>query len=173
VELSGSMKDEMNIQDLYETYSDEIYEFALYSLRNSQDARDTVQEVFLRALVSLHQFRNESSIKTWLFRIARNYIVDSYRRKGIEKNYLPSYVSSESTPIELTLTISDFVMKLNPSQRQVIVLRFIQDLPIKTVAKILNWSSAKVRVTQYRALRQLRTLLEEDEIYGLNKIHSN
>jgi RNA polymerase sigma-70 factor, ECF subfamily len=160
------MREEVSVEELYKLYADDIYEFALYSLGNLHDARDVVQEVFLRCLGSIQQFRNESSIKTWLLRIARNYIYDLYRRKDLEKKHRGTNTLSEDIPFELTFAIRDSIMKLKPSQRQVIVLRFIHDLPANSVAKILGCSPANVRVTQHRALRQLESILKEDETVG-------
>lgn len=72
-----TMKD---VENLYLQYASDLYRFALLSLRNSMEAEDTVQEVFLRVIRNGEQFRGDSQIKTWMWQIARNYIADTVRK---------------------------------------------------------------------------------------------
>lgn len=153
----------MSIEELYRLYADDVYEFAYYSLGSSHDAKDAVQEVFLRAMQSSDQFRNESTTKTWLLRIARNYVYDEYRKKRTKNNYVPPPEHSEETDVEMNMELTSALSVLSPSYRQVLVLRYLFDLSSKDVATILRWSHSKVRVTQHRALKALKSLLEGGE----------
>ncbi|QSO46080.1 RNA polymerase sigma factor [Alicyclobacillus mengziensis] len=77
------------IRQLFDEYADSLYRYAKYSLPPDMDARDVVQEVFLRAFRSWHGFQGQSSAKTWLYQIARNHIYDLLRKKPSTGDYEP------------------------------------------------------------------------------------
>lgn len=153
-----------DIETWFELYSDEIYKFARYAAPKSVDPKDVVQEVFLRAFRSWNSFRDDSSPKTWLFKIARNYIYDLLRKKRTEMNYLERHrpdLSEVSVPLDTLIELEEALSELTPDKRQVFVLRGIQDLSIEETALILDWTQAKVKTTFYRAVHDLRNLLGE------------
>ncbi|MFX4302235.1 RNA polymerase sigma factor [Alicyclobacillus tolerans] len=152
------------IRLLYERHSDDVYRYAKLTLNDSSEAYDVVQEVFLRAFRSWNQYRHDANAKTWLIRIARNYIFDSFRRKRIERDYLLNYnepqTRDEAVFSQLKLEIEEALSLLNINYQQVIILRYIQGLSILETSQILGWSESKVRVTAHRAMTKLK------EIYG-------
>lgn len=161
---SGSPNED--IETWFELYADEIYKFARYSAPKSVDPKDVVQEVFLRAYRSWNSFRDDSSPKTWLFRIARNYIYDLLRKKRVETHYLEGHradLSDVSVPLDTLIELEEAVAQLTPDKREVFVLRGIQDLSIQDTALILDWTPAKVKTTFHRAVQDLRKLLGESE----------
>ncbi|KPV43012.1 RNA polymerase sigma factor [Alicyclobacillus ferrooxydans] len=155
-----------DIETWFELYADEIYRFARYSAPKSVDPKDVVQEVFLRAYRSWNSFRDDSSPRTWLFTIARNYIYDLLRKKRVEMNYLERHkpdLSDVSVPLDTLIELEEVLTELTPDKRQVFVLRGIQDLSIEETAQILDWTPAKVKTTFYRAVHELRNLLGESQ----------
>lgn len=150
------------IEELFALYADDIYRYARYSAPSSVDAKDVVQEVFLRAFRSWGTFRQESNSKTWLFQIARNYIFDLLRKKRTEIEYQEKHkpdLSDVSVPLDTLLELEDAVSHLKPDHRQVFVLRCVQDLTIEETSAILGWSQSKVKTTLHRAIRELRQSL--------------
>lgn len=155
---------ELNVEGLFAAYGSALYRFALHSTGNREDARDVVQEVFLRVQLSRNTFRGESQIKTWLFQIARNYITDGLRRKRHHTKIVDSMeplCDDFRDKLESTFDLRRAIKLLRLEFRQVIALRYIEDLSMKETAKILNWTLGKVRTTQYRALQRLRQVLNE------------
>lgn len=156
------MSPEKAIDQLFDLYAVDIYRFALHSIGNQADAKDIVQEVFLKAYVAWRKFRGDANPKTWLFQIARNHIRDLFRKRRIENHYLKDYrpiLDDEPAPIETIIEMRKAILNLKLEYRQVVALRFIEDLSVKDTAAILGWSEQKVRTTQYRALQQLRNRL--------------
>ncbi|WAH38074.1 RNA polymerase sigma factor [Alicyclobacillus dauci] len=154
------------INHLIDLYSDDIYRFALHTVGNHADAKDIVQEVFLRSYQAWGKFRHDSSPKTWLFHIARNYMKDYFRRKAVRDEYIRKQDQSSLFTldgIEERLDLQMAISLLPFDDRQVIILRFIEDLSVADTAQVLDWSEAKVRTKQHRSLKRLRGILDATE----------
>ncbi|MFD1639597.1 RNA polymerase sigma factor [Evansella tamaricis] len=157
---------QVHLEELYENYSDAIYRFILLQIRDTQQAEDLTQEVFIRAYKGLEQFEGRSSYKTWLYTIARNTTHDYYRKKR-PISFLPAFFQNQPevtamSPEELmemgegVKELYEALSKLKPSYREVIVLRQIKEFSIKETAEILGWSEAKVKSTTHRAFATLK-----------------
>lgn len=159
------------VKDLFYHYADDLYRFALYSVGNHDDAKDIVQDVFLKAYRSFGNFRQEAQCKTWLFQIAKNQIRDHFRRSRVRKTAFrkENKVPNRFTEFDSDIEIQDALSRLKENFRQVLILRFIEDLSVRDTADILHWSEAKVRTTQHRALKQLRTIFEDGHPSGKRK----
>lgn len=162
----GNGRNEQSIEEWFLTYGDPLYRFALHSIGNPEDARDVVQEVFLRAQKAYHAFRGDAQVRTWLFQIARNYISDCLREK---RNHRKNWGGFDTEPqisdenLNVRLDLKKAITSLKPEYRQVIFLRFIEDLSVEDTARILRWTPGKVRTTQYRALQNLRDILHRPD----------
>ncbi len=152
--------------DWYDTYYEDIYRFIFYLLSDKESCDDFVHETFLRAYVAYDRFDKGSSIKTWLFSIAKHIVIDEIRKRqrrnlfkviSFEKE-MPSsfnieqYVENKETVMQLM----DVLKKLKPNYRLVIILIKIEEYSTKETAEILNWSEAKVRKTVSRAIIALK-----------------
>ncbi|QQE79645.1 RNA polymerase sigma factor [Alicyclobacillus sp. SO9] len=153
------------IHRLSELYADDIYRYARLTLNDDNEANDVVQEVFFRAFKAWHNFRKESSEKTWLASIARNYMFDLLKKKKKTKQflstYMPPYLSDEQTNITEVLIVEDAVTHLKESYRQVFILRHVEELTVAQTAETLGWTEGRVRITDMRALTKLRERLSE------------
>ncbi len=150
------------IRQLFDEYADSLYRYAKYSLPPDIDARDVVQEVFLRAFRSWHGFQGQSSAKTWLYQIARNHIYDLLRKKRRERTHTETHVVFDGvTNMETLIELEDALSRLQPSHREVLNLRWLQDMSIAEVSEVLGWSESKVRVTFHRAKHKLREMLRD------------
>jgi len=164
--MSETLTAEESIEHLFELYADDVYRFARYSLQNTADAKDVVQEVFLRAFRAWDSFRQDSNPKTWIFHIARNYIYDLLRKKRTEATFQQTHqpdLSDVSVSLDTLVELEDAVEQLPPAYRQVFTLRCIQDLTVEETASILGWSQGKIKTTLHRAIKKLRTLLDDSE----------
>lgn len=153
------------LQTLYEQYADDIFRFAVYTLRSEADAMDTVQETFLRAYRSWDSFRGEAGAKTWLFRIAKNYMVDLRRKRQTAVRFAERQsvdaggVANMNTDIE----VQELLAKLPPIYREVLLLRAVEGLSVAETAHALRLTETNVRVTYHRAKKQLDHLLASAE----------
>jgi RNA polymerase sigma-70 factor, ECF subfamily len=162
--MSERAVDQEAIRSLYELYADDIYRYARLTLGPSWDEYDVVQEVFLRAFRSWDEFRQDANGKTWLMRIARNYMFDLLRKKRTERNFLSTYeiptARDDDALVETVVEVEHALSQLKDAYRQVIVLRHIENLSVQGTGDILGWSEAKVRTTTHRAMAKLRQLLD-------------
>jgi RNA polymerase sigma-70 factor (ECF subfamily) len=111
----------------------------------------------------------QSSFRAWLFQIARNQAVDQFRKMKVRDHVnlneeLAASGESPDTIAERQLT-SDRLLEaledLSPSQRDVVVMRFVADMPIAEVAAAIGKSQSAVKALQLRGLQKLRTVMTE------------
>ncbi len=155
------------IRSLYDLHADEVYRFARLTLGDPTAAHDVVQEVFLRAFQSWGTFRENSSSRTWLMSIARNYMYSEFRKKRTERKWLAENrvtgsVDDSSDKVESVMMWQDALSKVPQSYRQVFVLRHVQKYTIQEAVEILGWSESKVKKTDQRAITKLREIFDSN-----------
>lgn len=165
--------DEEVIRALYEHYHQAVFRYLYYRVGDRQTAEDLTSEVFLRMLRFLGNFRPPSStFPAWLFQIARNLSVDHFRKASVrdhvalEESTVPDTgrVDSEVDRKLSSETLGRALEKLTDEQRDVIMLRFIAEMPIAETAQVLDKTEDAVKGLQRRALLALRKILTEWEI---------
>jgi RNA polymerase sigma-70 factor (ECF subfamily) len=154
---------------LYNRYFDRVYSYLLVVLGNQHQAEDATQHVFMRVFESLPRYeRRRQPFRAWLFTIVRNYALDqlkaSRRLEVLEPEIIETARDDEPAHLPVLDWITDrelgvFIQRLPLAQRQVLVLRFMLDLPYAEIAAILDRSQADVRMLQSRALAFLRQRL--------------
>jgi RNA polymerase sigma-70 factor (ECF subfamily) len=142
---------------------------------NEEDARDVVQDAYLRAYKGLRRFRGDAQFTTWLYRITANCSANLLAKRARSR---AEHLSDEEPVIDLRpgidpeeriagederSRISAALARLPVKLRQVIVLRDIYDLPHGAIAKELGISEAAAKVRLHRARRILRELLASEE----------
>lgn len=158
---------------IVETHESDVFYLALGLLGNRTDAEDAMQESFVKAMKSLHRFRGESGLSTWLYRITTNTCRDMQRRK---KWSLFSFQDPNTHIVEPTDTRSpdretagsDFSTDLRRSldhlttkERQVFVLRQFQELSVRETADVLSIAEGSVKTLLFRAMQKLRERLQD------------
>ena len=156
---------------LYERWYERLYSYLRVILKRTHDAEDATQQVFTQALEALPRYESRSPFRAWLFAIARNHAIAQLRKEnqvelvdpaeldrlreqqGVAELELPELVWI--TDRDLTI----FVELLPMPQRQVLVLRYLLDLPNKEVAEVLGRTPDQVKVLHYRAMTFLRERL--------------
>jgi RNA polymerase sigma-70 factor (ECF subfamily) len=162
------MQRSQDFEQAYLDYSEKIYRFLYWQTSDTALAEDLTSEAFSRAWNKRDSFVGGSA-QAWLFRIARNLLID-YRRK---KKDLPLNDGDESAEILGQESLADVheradeiwhmrnaLDELPDNLRGVTVLRFIEQLSVREVADILELSEGNVRALQFRALRRLRRILD-------------
>jgi RNA polymerase sigma-70 factor (ECF subfamily) len=147
---------------LVELYHSRLYRYAYGRLGCRQDAEDAVQEVFLAAWSALPTFRYEhqGSFPGWLFAVARNVVSQALRRNrrpippGVELGAIGT-MEFEGTVVSERELVAAF-RNMPAVQAEVLVMRFVADMPLRTVALALGKSEGAVMALQFRALRRMR-----------------
>ena len=143
-----------------------------YYLRNHADAEDAAQETELRAFRAIRNFRQDSSFKTWLFAIADRQCHDLSRKRS--RHILDDHLRALIEIHEKTLTkitqpdakddlINQVLQRLPAGERDVLVLRFYSDLPMKDMAIHLGLKLSATKMRLYRALEHFALLLQVDD----------
>ena len=166
--IDGLRDREDQLARLYDEYFERIAYYIYVRLGDRDEAEDLAGEVFMRALHSLKSYQDRGiPMQAWLFRIAHNVTVDSWRKKGkaatvpIESVIVkavedPVKIAENSIEME---RVNEAMGKLTPEQREVVRLRFFGGLSSKEVGAILKKSDGAVREMQRAALDKLRRLL--------------
>ena len=153
----------------YETHATPIYKFFYWRTRDAALAEDLTSSVFEKAWRSRANFHGGSR-RAWLQRIARNLLIDHWRKhKDIYSEDVESLSEAEPTAdtsarLDRAIEIEHLqvaVTRLSETMREVVRLRFIEGLSARQVGQRLQLTENNVRIIQYRALRQLRKYLDE------------
>lgn len=156
---------------LYDRYCQPIYRFIFLKLNNKEDAEDLTHEVFVSAWQNIGDYDSRGyPFSSWLYRIARNRVVDRWRTK---KDTTPLESVSEAV-FEIAPTLESNLDKqselarvkksislLNEEQQTIIVLRYIEELAPAEIATILSKSEGAVRLAQHRAINKLKEIINE------------
>ncbi|MGA4721502.1 sigma-70 family RNA polymerase sigma factor [Fictibacillus nanhaiensis] len=146
---------------LIQTYKVDLYKTALSFLRNEEEALEAMQEVTYRAYKNIKKLKNEIFFKTWLIRIMINYCNDQLKHKKrvvMNDEMLNSLgVSENHTQLEL----KDAMLDLDDRSREILTLKYFNDVKIKDIATIMQCPEGTVKTWLNKALRALREKLEE------------
>lgn len=155
--------------ELYQLYYLKIYRYCWIHTNNTQLAQDICQETFLRAWKVMPSFyeKNGGTIQAFLFKIARNQLIDNSRKK--KESRLADYQELEDNEnLEERIYRHDAIDKvrsalgkLNEVERQIITLHYFEDLSGEEVAKIVGMNEGAVRVRTHRILAKLREILKK------------
>ena len=157
-------------EPLVTPYRQPLLALAYRLTRNWEDAKEVAQEAFLRAYKHLGRYDSSRSFRNWLFQIAANEARDRARRRHREAAILAAVESdvargpnpeSRQTAREFRADIEKCLAALSPREREVFILRDIEDLDIKETAKALGSSSVSVRVHLSSARRKIREAIRE------------
>ncbi len=164
--------DQLAFGELYECHAPVIFRYLFAHLDNRMDAEDLTGEVFLKTWQSLPRY-NERGVPflAFLFRIARNVLIDHYRQSNRHTPTAPEELDDfkEDCHTELIEIVGNQIehqrilrvlSRLRPDYRSVLTLRFISELSPEETAQIMERSVGAVRVLQHRALAALRQEIE-------------
>lgn len=158
----------MAISSLYNTHAPTIYRYVRFRVETDAQAEDVTSEVFLRMVRELPRYRiTGAPFSAWLYRIAYNCLMDMFRWQRHETpEELPEDLPGESSdPLDVLATAQDHeqlrraLQSLSQDYQNVLVLRFVSDVPHNEVAAIMGKSEAAARVLQHRALKALGSAL--------------
>jgi len=166
-----ALTDEQAFAELYDHFFPKIYHYIYFRVNNKEMTEDLVSDIFLKALKSLKSLKKPGDFQSWLFSIARNALIDHYRKAGRKKEEVSEAISDDytvrsDTPEDYILVaehsheILEALKILSPEQKEVVQLRFIHELKLKEIAGVMNKSEGAVKGLLYRGLNKLSQHLE-------------
>ncbi len=152
-----------SVQELFEKYQNNLYIIAFQICKNTEDAKDVVQDTFLQYYSLKKEFDNEQHIRAWLIRVAinkaKNINCAFWRRNKMSlEDYIETLVFETPESEELFET----VMNLPEKYRIVIHLFYYEDYTIHEIAEILKLSESNVKVRLSRGRSLLKEKLQEE-----------
>ncbi len=159
--------------EIYDLYSSSIFAYAYRVLGDGNLAEDCVSETFLRLLKSLkNQSGPQEHLKSYLYRIAHNWITDLYRKSSIREleltdTTLPLNDYRLENHVENNMDLSEIqkaITSLTPDQRFVITLRYGEGWDINQIATALQKPVGAVKALQHRALAALQKIMGANEV---------
>jgi RNA polymerase sigma-70 factor, ECF subfamily len=174
----GLQKRDPDLLDrLIEQYQYRLYRYLIYVTGNKDRAEDFFQETWIRVLERGHQYDGKSKFEAWLFAIARHLVIDWQRSKKAQsldaltdpEQEHPLQLVNESDPSPLQHVLSheteenvqSSLQKIPAIYREVLVLRFHEELQIEEMAGVLSVPLSTVKSRLYRGLQALRGALQE------------
>ncbi len=161
---------------VYDAYVKQIYRFVYFKVSSAEQAEDLTSETFLKAWQYLKEKREVPHLQALLYSIARSVVIDYYRRSACERGDVPaddeqlselSEAGSEKllrdveTKFDMTLVIEK-LRGLKDEYREVVVMKYLDELTTGEIADALGKSAANVRVLLHRATRALSDIIEHD-----------
>lgn len=178
------MKDQENIiararrgdadafEQLVIAYRDQVFRLALRMCGNEADADEAAQEAFLSAWKALPNFRGDSRFSTWLYQLTSHAAIDLLRRekRQIAAEDITEVSVSDPGPSpqqqaersETRQAVRDAMGKLSPEYRQIVVLRFLQELSYEEIGAVLKLPPGTVKSRLNRAKAQLKDILSKN-----------
>jgi RNA polymerase sigma-70 factor, ECF subfamily len=174
--VRASQGDPAAFGTLYDRHVSAVYRYVYYRVRDDADAEDLTSDVFMKALRAISRYEPRQAFLAWLYRIARNSVIDHVRRGGRQVSFEDALehpeVHNAIDPDLEVLAGSDKAAlrtalgQLTPLQQEVIVLRFLEGYSTDEIARLIGKREGTVRGIQFRALGALRQLIPSREALG-------
>ena len=163
--LAGDMTafDELMIR-----YERQIFRVCYRFVNNRDDAMDLAQEVFIKAFEHLANFRRESSMKTWLYRIAMNHCINHVKKNAREFVEIRENIGSTRASVHSEMEEREqreqfrlLVKRLPPKQKAILEMRIHEQLSYEEIATMSGRSISTIKASVFFALEKLRKLVKE------------
>ncbi len=161
----GALSRERDVREAYAAHAGELYGFAVRSLDDTGLAEEAVQETFLRAWRAGERFDPQlGSLRTWLFAILRNVVIDLGRARASRPRLAAGGVEPAVEPFDealLAWQVEEAMRRIGEQHRRVLVETYYRGRPYVEVAEELGVPEGTVKSRVYYGLRALRVALEE------------
>jgi len=158
------------LNQLIDHYQNDIFRFVYYRIHNQTDAEDLTQDIFIKVIKRIHTVKDHTLFKSWLYRIAKNQLTDFYRKKrflffmgttdDVESEHCETTEdNSPETEVckkEFLIHLKSLSKELSKWEREIFLMRFIDDLNIKEIARVSKKNENTVKTHLYRALQKFK-----------------
>lgn len=161
---------------LYELYFAPVFRYIYFRVKNKEEANDLAQTVFLKIFRSISNFSEQNkSPLAYFFTVARNTVIDHWRTKrevllDNSESVFEQIPDKANNPLELvekeeiSQAVRRAIKQLTDDQQEVMVLKFINEMPNKEIAALLGKTEEAVRQLQCRAIKALRQILKNQNL---------
>ena len=161
--------------EIYEEFFPKIYNYIYYLINNNAVCDDLVSSVFMKVVENIDKFdEQKASFSTWIYTIARNTVIDYYRKAKIESD-IDDYVDSVKYSLSFEDAYREYTQEyrgstealmaiLNEKERPVIYLRYFEGLSFTEIGSRLGKNSSTVRTLHERALKKMFKYLQDKGI---------
>jgi RNA polymerase sigma-70 factor, ECF subfamily len=149
-------------KEIYEHYFEKVYKTAYYILKNEEQAKDATHDTFIKVFKNLGKINQQSKINAWITTIATRTAIDIYNKnkKQIVYELKEEYVSTTDQFNDKKDELENYLNVIPPEQKQVLVLKYIEDLTEKEIANQLSIKLGTVKSRIYRAKEKLYELYQ-------------
>ena len=169
-------RDQEAFTEVYDENVADIYRFVYFKIGSEEEAKDLTSVIFLKTWnhVQNNTLEDAKTLRALLYKVARNAIIDHYREKGNQKNISlddaenPIDIADESNEVERLSQEQEMELirrklpLLKEEYREIIIMRFINDLTLEEIADVTQKTKGNIRVIMHRALTALRELMTEE-----------
>jgi RNA polymerase sigma-70 factor (ECF subfamily) len=164
------------LDQLIEQYQHRLLRYLLFLTGKREVAEDLFQETWMRVLLRGAQYNGKARFDTWLFTIARNLVIDLSRKRTMASLDEMSEGGEDERPFEIAIDgpsplehfrsredsaeVAEVLLKLEPGYREVLVLRFHEEMSLDEIAKMTNSPLSTVKSRLYRGLAALKPEME-------------
>jgi RNA polymerase sigma-70 factor (ECF subfamily) len=165
------------LDQLIEQYQHRLLRYLLFLTGKREVAEDLFQETWMRVLLRGAQYNGKARFDTWLFTIARNLVIDLSRKRTMASLDEMSESGGDERPFEIAISgpspleqfqsredcaeVGEVLLKLEPSYREVLVLRFYEELSLEEIANVTKAPLSTVKSRLYRGLAALKPQMEQ------------
>jgi RNA polymerase sigma-70 factor (ECF subfamily) len=158
--------DRIAFSQIVEKYQQPVYNICYHMLKNTEEAEDAAQEVFLRVYSKLDTYDDERQFSTWLFSIASHYCMDRWKKRRFQLvswDDLKHCLSEQETiqpekvflEAEATQEVHDLLQTLRPDYRLIIILKYWHTMSYEEIAKTLDTTVSTIKSKLFRARKML------------------
>jgi len=157
---------------LVERYNRMVFTLSLRIVKSREDAEEVAQDVFVKAYKNLNNFKGESKFSTWIYKIAYYASLDVLKRKKRFVNFeniskfkevnvenvkdALSYLQDE----ERKKVVNEALLKLNEADRIILTLYYFDELSVKEISKVVNFSEDTIKIRLFRSRKKLAAILK-------------
>lgn len=155
------LEKDISVTELFKTYSYDILAYSASLLKNKEDAKDALQEVFIRFINSQNSFNGNCSYKTWLLVITRNYCFTKLKQRNNNIETIEENISkNDLANIDLNITLKDAMASLSEEENELLYLKEYGGYSYKEISEILDININTAKTKLFRIRQQLKAYLK-------------
>lgn len=167
---------------LYQRYARKVFGKCYSMLMDDGLARDATQDIFIKILMNLTKFNEQSSFSTWIYSITYNFCIDLIRKKKKMQMIYTEDVSKIKNDIDDDIPnsvilemrqdrLSKVLDAIPPGDKAILLMKYIDDMPIKDIAEILDKTESAIKMQIMRAKIKAQSL--HDEMFGKEALENS
>lgn len=157
-------KEDISLPAVYGKYFKDLFRYSFSILKNSEDAKDAVQEVFVKYATNSNSFKGDCSIKTWLLVLTRNYCFNFLNKKGNNIEGIEDdahYTHAVYPSYDDHISLNNAIENLPPGLSELIFLKDYEGYSYKEIADITNQTIENVKIKLFRGRQQLKKFFND------------